>query len=59
MNTFISINSIALRKIIKESYILKSKGKEEIIKEAKKGFSICIGWNSPARKLEFKESYIN
>ena len=58
MNTFISINSIALRKLLKR-YILTSKGKEEIIKEAKKGFSIWIGWNSPARKIEFKESYIN
>ena len=59
MNTFISINSIALRKLLKR-YILTSKGKEEIIKEAKKGFSVWIGWNSPrARKIEFKESYIN
>ena len=58
MNTFISINSIALRKLLKR-YILTSKGTEEIIKEAKKGFSISIVCNSPARKIEFKESYIN
>ena len=58
MNTCISINSIALGKLLKR-YKLKSKGKQEIIKPAQKKYSTWSGLNRIARKIVFKESSIN
>ena len=55
MNTCISINSIALGKILKR-YKLTSKGKQEIIKAAQKKYSTWSGLNRLARKIMFKES---
>tara|TARA_Y200000002_G_C22114572_1_gene428182 strand:- start:251 stop:448 length:198 start_codon:yes stop_codon:yes gene_type:complete len=40
-------------------YKLKSRGKLEIIKVAKKGFSNCSNLNRIPRKIEFKESIKN
>ena len=57
MNTCISINSIALGKLLKR-YKLTSKGKQEIIKAAQKKYSTCYGLNRLARKIMFKESKI-
>ena len=57
MNTCISINSIALGKLLKR-YKLTSKGKREIIKAAQKKYSIWSGLNKLARKILFKESNI-
>ena len=57
MNTFISINSIALVKFLKR-YKLTSKGKQEIIKAAQKKYSTWSGLNRLARKIVFKESTI-
>ena len=57
MNTCISINSIALGKLLKR-YKLTSKGKQEIIKVAQKKYSIWSGLNRLARKIMFKESKI-
>ena len=54
MNTCISINSIALGKLLKR-YKLTSKGKQEIIKAAKKKHSTWSGLNRLARKIVFKE----
>ena len=58
MNTFISLNSIALVKLLKK-YNLTSKGKQKIIKEAKKRYSTWSSLNRLARKIVFKESNIN
>ena len=58
MNTFISINSIALRKLLKR-YKLTSKGRQEIIKAAQKKYSTWSSLNRLARKIEFKESIKN
>ena len=58
MNTFISINSIALGKLFKK-YKLTSKGKQEIIKAAQKRYSTLSGLNRLARKIVFKESITN
>ena len=55
MNTCISINSIALGKLLKR-YKLTSKGKQEIIKAAQKKYSTLYGLNRLARKIVFKES---
>ena len=57
MNTCISINSIALGKLLKR-YKLTSKGKQEIIKAAQKKYSTWSGLNRLARKIMFKESKI-
>ena len=58
MNTCISINSIALGKLLKR-YKLTSKGKQEIIKAAQKKYSTWSGLNRLAREIMFKESDIN
>ena len=58
MNTCISINSIALGKLLKR-YKLTSKGKQEIIKAAQKKYSTWSELNRLARKIMFKESKIN
>ena len=58
MNTCISINSIALGKLLKR-YKLTSKGKHEIIKAAQKKYSTCYGLNKLARKIVLKESNIS
>ena len=55
MNTCISINSIALGKLLKR-YKLTSKGKQEIIKAAQKKYSTWSVVNRLARKIVFKES---
>ena len=57
MNTCISINSIALGKLLKR-YKLTSKGKQEIIKAAQKKYSTWSSLNKLARKIVFKESKI-
>ncbi len=57
MNTCISINSIALGKLLIR-YKLTSKGKQEIIKAAQKKYSTWSGLNRLARKIMFKESKI-
>ena len=57
MNTFISINSIALGKLFKK-YKLILKGKKEILKAAQKKYSTGSGLNRLARKIVFKESNI-
>ena len=57
MNTCISINSIALGKLLKR-YKLTSKGKQEIIKAAQKKYSTWPGLNRLARKIVFMESNI-
>ena len=57
MNTCISINSIALGKLLKR-YKLTSKGKQEIIKAAQKKYSTWSGLNRLAKKIMFKESKI-
>ena len=57
MNTCISINSIALGKLLKR-YKLTSKGKQEIIKAAQKKYSTWSSLNKLARKIVFKESNI-
>ena len=54
MNTGISINSIALIKLLKR-YKLTSRGKQEIIKAAQKKSSTLSLLNRLARKIEFKE----
>ena len=58
MNSCISINSIALGKLLKR-YKLTSKGKQEIIKAAQKKYSTWSGLNRLAREIMFKESDIN
>ena len=58
MNSFISINSIALVKLFKK-YKLTSKGNQEIIKAAQKRYLTFSGLNRLARKIVFKESNIN
>ena len=58
MNTCIFINSITLGKLLKR-YKLTSRGKQEIIKVAKKRSSTWQGLNRLAKKIEFKESNIN
>ena len=58
MKTCISINSIALGKLLNR-YKLTSTGKKKIIKAAQKKSSTLSGLNRLAKKLEFKESYIN
>ena len=57
MNTCISINSIALGKLLKR-YKLTSKGKHEIIKAAQKKYSTWSGLNRLDKKIVFKESNI-
>ncbi len=57
MNTCISINSIALKKLLKR-YKFPSKEKQEIIKTAQKKYSTWSGLNRLARKIMFKESKI-
>ncbi len=57
MNTCISINSIALGKLLKR-YKLTSKGKQEIIKAGQKKYSTWSGLKRLARKIVFKESNI-
>ena len=54
----ISINSIILGKLLKR-YELTSKGKQEIIKTAKKRYLTWSGLNRLPRKIEFKELNIN
>ncbi len=58
MNTCISINSIALGKLLKR-YKLTSKGKQEIIKAAQKKYSTWSGLNRLLRKIVFTESNIS
>ncbi len=58
MNICISINSIALGKLLKR-YKLKSKGKQEIIKGAQKRFATWPSLNRLARKIVLKESNTN
>jgi len=58
VNTCISINSIALGKLLNR-YKLTSTGKKKIIKAAQKKSSTWSGLNRLARKIEFKESNIN
>ena len=58
MNTCISVNSIALRQLLKR-YELTSKKKQEIIKAAQKIYSTWFGLNRLARKILFKQSKIN
>ena len=58
MNTFISINSIALGKLLKK-YKLTSKGKQEIIKADQKRYSAWSRLNRLARKIVFKKSSMN
>ena len=58
MNTCISINSIALGKLLKR-YKLTSKGKQEIIKAAQKRYSTWSSLIRITRKILFKESNIN
>ncbi len=57
MNTCISINSIALGKLLKR-YKLTSKGKQEIFKAAQKKYSKCSGLNRLARKIVLTKSNI-
>ena len=57
MNTCISINSIALWKLLKR-YKLTSKGEQEIIKAAQEKYSTWSGLNRLARKIVFMESNI-
>ena len=57
MNSLISINSIALVKLLKR-YKLSSKGKKEIIKAAQKKNSTWSGLNILARKIVFNQSNI-
>jgi hypothetical protein len=58
VNTCISLNSIALVKLLKR-YKLTSKGKQEIIKAAQKRYLTWFSLNRLARKIVFKESNIN
>ena len=58
MNTYIYINSIALRKLLNR-YKLKLRVKQEIIKSAQKKSLTWTDLNRLARKIEFKDSYIN
>ena len=58
MNTCISINSIALGKLLKR-YKLISKGKQDFIKITKKKSSNWYGLNRLVRKIVFNESKIN
>ena len=58
MNTCISINSIALGKLLKR-YKLTSKGKQEIIKAAQEKYLAWSGLNRLARKIQFKNSNKN
>ena len=58
MNTCISLNSIALGKLLKR-YKLTTKGKQEITKAAQKKYSTWSSLNRLARKIVFKESNIN
>ena len=57
MNTCISINSIALGKLLKR-YKFPLKGKQEIIKAAQKKYSTWSGLNRLAREIVFKQSNI-
>ena len=57
MNTCISINSLALGKLLKR-YKFPSTGKQEIIKAAQKKYSTWSGLNRLARKIVFKNSNI-
>ena len=57
MNTYISLNSIAVGKLLKR-YKLTSKGKQEIIKVSQKKYSTWSGLNRLARKIMFKESKV-
>ena len=54
MNICISLNSIALRKLLKR-YNLISKGRQEIIKAVQKTYSTWSGLNRFVRKIAFKE----
>ncbi len=58
MNTYISLNSIALGKLLKR-YKLTSKGTQEIIKAAQKRYSTWSSLNRLARKIVFTESITN
>tara|TARA_Y100000991_G_scaffold208567_1_gene187736 strand:+ start:66 stop:251 length:186 start_codon:yes stop_codon:yes gene_type:complete len=58
MNTCISLNSIALRKILIR-YKLTSKGGHVIIDAAQKRYSTWSIWNRVVRKIVFKELNIN
>jgi len=57
VKTCISINSIALRKLLKR-YKLTSNGKQEIIKAAQGKYSTWSGLNRLAREIVFMESNI-
>ena len=58
MNSFISINSITLRKLLNRCK-LTLRGDQEIIREANKGFVNWSGLNGLARKIDFKELFTN
>ncbi len=58
MNTCISLNSIALGKLLIR-YKLISNGKQEIIKAAQKRYSTWSSLNRLAKEIVFKESNIN
>ena len=53
MNSFISINSITLSKLLNR-YKFTLRVKQEIIKEAHKKFTTWFGLNGVARKLSLK-----
>ena len=58
MNTCISINSIALGKLLKK-YNLTPKNKQKVILLAQRKTATWSGLNRLARKLEFKQSVAN
>tara|TARA_B100000941_G_C28463068_1_gene531886 strand:- start:1092 stop:1277 length:186 start_codon:yes stop_codon:yes gene_type:complete len=57
MNTFNSINSLALDKLLKK-YKLISKNKKQVILVAQRIKAACSALYRFARKLEFKNSVI-
>ena len=57
MNTCISLNSLAVGKLLTR-YKLTSKGNQEIIKAAQKKYSSLFSLNRLARKIEFKDTNI-
>ena len=58
MNTYNSINSIALGKLLKK-YNLTPKNKQKVILLAQRKTATWSGLNRLARKLEFKQSVAN
>ena len=58
MNTFNSINSIALGKLLKK-YNLTPENKHKVILLDQRKTATCSGLHRLARKLEFKQSVAN